>query len=46
MNVRRINGTACTEERVDIFRKGKFKLFALTEKKLKGNEEVSWGEGK
>ena len=27
---------------VDIFRKGKFDLFALTETKLKGNGEVSW----
>ena len=26
---------------VDIFRKGKFKLLALTETKLKGNGEVS-----
>ena len=27
---------------VDVFRKGKFELFALTETKLKGNGEVSW----
>ena len=27
---------------VDIFKKGKFELLALTEVKLKGNGEVSW----
>ena len=27
---------------MDVFRKGKFKLLALTEMKLKGNGEVSW----
>ena len=27
---------------IDVFRKGKFKLLALTETKLKGNGEVSW----
>ena len=27
---------------VDIFRKGKFKLLALTETKLKWNGELSW----
>ena len=27
---------------MDIFREGKFELFALTETKLKGNGEVSW----
>ena len=27
---------------VDVFRKGKFELLALTETKLKGNGEVSW----
>ena len=30
------------EEVVDVFRKGKFELLALTETKLKGNGEVSW----
>ena len=29
------------EEMVDVFRKGKFELLALTETKLKGNLEVS-----
>ena len=28
---------------VDVFRKGKFELFALTETKLKGNGEISLG---
>ena len=43
MNVRGINdGTPKREEIVDVFRKGKFELFALMETKLKGNEEVSW----
>ena len=37
-----INGTVKREEVVDDFRKGKFELLALTETKLKGNEEVSW----
>ncbi|MCQ7013011.1 hypothetical protein, partial [Clostridioides difficile] len=27
---------------MDVFRKGKFDLLALTETKLKGNGEVSW----
>ena len=27
---------------MDIFKKGKFKLLALTEMKLKGNGEASW----
>ena len=27
---------------MDVFREGKFKLFALMEMKLKGNREVSW----
>ena len=27
---------------VDVFRKGKFELFDLTETKLKANGEVSW----
>ena len=27
---------------MDVFRKGKFELLALTETKLKGNGEVSW----
>ena len=27
---------------VDVFRKGKFELLALTETKVKGNGEVSW----
>ena len=31
-----------SEEVVDIFGKGKFEWFALTEMKLKGNREVSW----
>ena len=30
------------EEVVDTFKKGKFKLLALTETKLKGKGEVSW----
>ena len=29
---------------VDIFRKGKFELYALIEAKLKGNAKVSWCE--
>ena len=29
---------------VDVFRKGKFELLALTGTKLKGNREVSWCE--
>ena len=40
-NVREINGTAKMEELVNAFRKVKFELLALTEAKLKGNEEVS-----
>ena len=30
------------EEVMDVFRKGKSELLALTETKLKGNGEVSW----
>ena len=41
-NVRGINRTAKREEAVDVFRKRKFELFALTETKLKENGEVSW----
>ena len=41
-NVRGINGTAKREDVMDIFRKGKFELLALTETKSKGNGEVSW----
>ena len=37
-NVRGIND----EEVMDIFKKGKFELLALTETKLKGKGEVSW----
>ena len=29
---------------MDVFREGKFKLIFLMEKKLKGNEQVSWYE--
>ena len=36
-----INRIADREEFVDISRKGKFELLDLTEKMLKGNEEVS-----
>ena len=32
------------EEVVNVFREGKYKLLALMETKLKGNEEVSWCE--
>ena len=41
-NVKGINDTTKREEVVDIFKKGKFKLLALTEMKLKGNGEASW----
>ena len=41
MDVRGITATAKGEEVVDVFRKGKFKLLALTETKFKGNQEVS-----
>ena len=41
-NVRGINDTTKQEEVVDIFKKGKFELLALTETKLKGKGEVSW----
>ena len=41
-NVRGINGIAKREEMVDVFKKGKFELLALTETKLKGKGEVSW----
>ena len=40
--MRRINDTTEREEVVDIFKKGKFELLALTETKLKGKGEVSW----
>ena len=30
------------EEVIDVFRKGKFELLALTETKLEGNGEVQW----
>ena len=40
-NVRGINGTAEKEEVVNIFKEGKFEFLALTETKLKRNEEVS-----
>ena len=41
-NVRGINGNAKREERVDVFKEGKFELLALTKTKLKGKGEVSW----
>ena len=42
-NVRGIkNYTTKREDVVDIFKRGKFELLALTEKKLKGKGEVSW----
>ena len=41
-NVKGINGIPNREELIDVFRKGKFKLLALTETKLKENGEVSW----
>ena len=37
-----VSGIMKGEEVVDLFRKGKFELFALTETKLKGNVKVSW----
>ena len=40
--MRGINDTTKREEVVDIFKKGKFELLALMEKKLKGKGEVSW----
>ena len=40
--MRGINDTPKREEVVDIFIKGKFEFFALTEMKLKGKGEVSW----
>ena len=43
-NVRGINDTRKREEVVDIFKKGKFELPALTEMKLKVKGEVSWCE--
>ena len=43
-NVRGINYITKREEVVDIFKKGKFDLLALTEMKLKGEGEVSWVE--
>ena len=42
MNVRGINDTTKKEKVVDIFKKEKFELLALTETKLKGKGEVSW----
>ena len=42
--MRGINDTTEREEVVDPFQKGMFKLFALTETKLKGQGEVSWVE--
>ena len=44
-NVRRINDTTKRKEVVDIFKKGKFELLALTETKLKWKGDVSWSEG-
>ena len=41
-NVRGINDTTKREEVLDIFKKGKFELPALTETKLKGKGAVSW----
>ena len=41
-NVRGINWTAKREEVVNVFRKRKVELLALTETKLKENEDVSW----
>ena len=43
-NVRGINDTRKREEVVDIFKEGKFDIFALTETKLKVEGEVSWCE--
>ena len=42
MEFRGINENAKREEVVDVFRVGKFELFALTNTELKVNEEVSW----
>ena len=39
-----INDTTKREEVVDIFKRGKFELLALTKTKLKGEGEVSWVE--
>ena len=41
-NVKGINGTTKKEEVVYVFKEGKFELLALTETKLKREEEVSW----
>ena len=41
-NVRGINGTAKREDVVDVFKEGRFELFALKESKLKGKGEVTW----
>ena len=41
MDFERINDTTKREKVVDIFKKGKFELLALTETKLKGKGEVS-----
>ena len=40
--MRGINDTKEREEVVDIFKKGKFDLLALTKTKLKEEREVSW----
>ena len=41
-NVRGVNGTIKKKDVVNVFRKGKFKLLALNETKLKGDGKVSW----
>ena len=41
-NVRGINDTKKREKVLDIFKKGKFELLALTETKLKGKGGASW----
>ena len=43
-NVRGINDTTKREEVVNIFKKGKSELLALTETKLKGKGEALWSE--
>ena len=40
----RINDLTKREQVVDIYKKGKFNLLALTETKLKWEREVSWVE--
>ena len=42
--MRGINDTNKREEGLDIFKKRKFDLLALTDTKLKGRGEVSWCE--